>query len=205
MIRWSVLGEEPGQGLEHVVRAQASGDHDGQALPAVLINHSEHPDRAPVVCPVGYEVVRPDVVPVERPQPDARAVVEPDPCPFRLSARDFQPLLAPDPFHPLVIHRPSLGSQHPRDHPVAVTPEPLRKADHVAPERFLIRPCDGRPALCRAGLSQHPARPPLTHPEPLLHMDRAASAPLGAQKFPFDASFRIRLSSVRSDTARRSR
>ena len=46
------------------------------------------------------------------------------------------------------------------------------------------------------------ARFPFAHPKPLPHVHHAPPAPLGAQKFPLDASFRISLSSVKSATAR---
>ena len=45
------------------------------------------------------------------------------------------------------------------------------------------------------------ARFPFAHPKPLPHVHHAPPAPLGAQKFPLDASFKIMLSTVRSATA----
>ena len=52
-------------------------------------------------------LVRPDVAPIQRPQPDARSVVEPQPTSLRLPLRHRQPLLPPDPLHPLVVHPPA--------------------------------------------------------------------------------------------------
>jgi hypothetical protein len=62
---------------------------------------------------------------------------------------------------------------------------------------------DPRPsALRRTGLPQDQTRPPLAYPELLPDNHHAPPPPLGAQKFPLAASFRIRLSTVRSATAR---
>ena len=54
--------------------------------------------------PCAHEVVGPDVILVQRPEPDARAVVEPQPTPFRLPLGHFESLLPPDPLHTLVVH-----------------------------------------------------------------------------------------------------
>ena len=136
--------------------------------------------RTPVVRPRGHEVVRPDVAPIQRPQPDARSVVEPQPTSLRLPLRDLQPLLSPDPLHPLVVHGPALRPQHPGHHPVPVAPEPASHLHHVLSQRLLIFPSLRYPTLRRACLAQHPARPALTHPKPLAYLHHAASAPLGA-------------------------
>ena len=55
----------------------------------VLVQHCQQLQRTPVVRPRGHEVVRPDVAPIQRPQPDARSVVEPQPTPFRLPSGHF--------------------------------------------------------------------------------------------------------------------
>ena len=109
--------EQIGQHLEHVVGSDLASHHDRQALPRVLVQHCQQLQRTPVVRPRGHEVVRPDVAPIQRPQPDARSVVEPQPTSLRLPLRDLQPLLPPDPLHPLVVHPPALDAElrlHPR-------------------------------------------------------------------------------------------
>ena len=60
-------------------------------------------------------------------------------------------------------------------------------------------------ALGRAVLPEHPAGPTLRDPEPVTDMIDVLEAARGAHKFPRAASVRICLSSVRSETARRSR
>ena len=104
---------------EQIVRADLASHHDRQALPRVLVQHCQQLQRTPVVRPRGHEVVRPDVAPIQRPQPDARSVVEPQPTSLRLPLRDLQPLLPPDPLHPLVVH-------HPPDRAHRQQPEPAR-------------------------------------------------------------------------------
>jgi hypothetical protein len=68
--RWAALDEQLGQGRQHVVRAQPARRDDGQALPAVLVDHDQQAELAPVVGPLLDEVVGPDVVRPLRPQPD---------------------------------------------------------------------------------------------------------------------------------------
>ena len=89
----------------------------------MLVQHCQQLQRTPVVRTRGHEVVRPDVAPIQRPQPDARSVVEPQPTSLRLPLRDLQPLLPPDPLHPLVVHPPALDAEHVRDASVAVAAE----------------------------------------------------------------------------------
>ena len=56
--------------------------------------------------------------------------------------------------------------------------------------------------LGRTMLPQYPAGSALRHFELVADMVDTGTTTSGAQKFPFAASFRINLSSVRSDTAR---
>ena len=70
----------------------------------------QHPDGPAIGCAVGHEVVAPRMISMGWPQPDARAVVQPQPPSLRLLCGHLQPLLTPDPFHPLMVHAPSLES-----------------------------------------------------------------------------------------------
>ena len=77
-VAWDTpVDEKIREPLEHVLRVEAPGDVDGQALAGVLIHDREHPQLAPVPRRVLDEVVGPDVVLSLRPQPHAGAVVEP--------------------------------------------------------------------------------------------------------------------------------
>ena len=144
--------EEIGQHLEHVVGSDLASHHDRQALPRVLVQHCQQLQRTPVVRPRGHEVVRPDVAPIQRPQPDARSVVEPQPTSLRLPLRHLQPLLPPDPLHPLVLHPPALDAEHVRDASVAVAAESTRESHDITSERPLVTRHFPRPALGRLWL-----------------------------------------------------
>jgi len=61
------------------------------------------------------------------------------------------------------------------------------------------------PALGGAMLAKHAANPTLRHLQLRAHVIDAGAPTRRAQKFPFAASARIILSSVRSETARRRR
>ena len=71
------------------------------------------------------------MIPVQRPEPDARAIVEPQSAPLRLSPRYLEPLLPPDPLHTLVVHLPPFDAQQVRDLTIAVATEPARQPHHV--------------------------------------------------------------------------
>ncbi len=144
--------EQIGQHLEHVVGSDLASHHDRQALPRVLVQHCQQLQRTPVVRPRGHEVVRPDVAPIQRPQPDARSVVEPQPTSLRLPLRHLQPLLPPDPLHPLVLHPPALDAEHVRDASVAVAAESTRESHDITSERPLVTRHFPRPALGRLWL-----------------------------------------------------
>lgn len=50
---------------------------DGQAFPGELIDDREHTELATIACPVLHEVIRPDMMAMLRPKPDAGAVIQP--------------------------------------------------------------------------------------------------------------------------------
>jgi len=81
---------------------------DRQTLPRVLTEHGQQLQCSTVMCPAAHEVVRPDVILMEWPEPDARAVAQPQPTSFRLPPGHLQPLLMPDPLNTLVVHMPVL-------------------------------------------------------------------------------------------------
>ncbi len=151
------------------------------------------------------EVVGPDVVGPLRPQPDAGAVVEPEPALLRLLVRDLQPFAPPDPLDPLRVHMPTGVVQQTGDHAIAVAAVLAGQLDDVVGEANLVTTAPRQPALGRAVLAERAAGPALRDAEGLPHALDAAPPTRRAQKFPFAASVRISLSSVRSETALRSR
>ena len=65
------MNEQLAEPLEHVLGVQLSFYIDRQALPRVLVDDRQQPVRATLVSAVMHEVVRPDVILVLRPMPDA--------------------------------------------------------------------------------------------------------------------------------------
>ena len=108
-----------------------STDLDRQTLPRILVEYRQQLQSTAVVGPRTHEIVGPHVIPVQRPEPDARAIVEPQPTPFRLPPGHFEPLLPPDPLHTLVVHLPALDMQKVRDLAIPVPAEPARQPYHV--------------------------------------------------------------------------
>ena len=155
--------------------------------------------------PVMHEVIGPDMVGPLCAQPDAGAVVEPQTAPLRLLAGHLQPLAPPQALDPLVVDQPAGVAQQGGDPAIAVTTVPAGQLDHVRDQAILVVTAARDTALGRALLSQHPAGAALRDPEPATDMVDALAAARGAHKFPWAASLRICLSSVRSETARRSR
>ena len=94
---------------------------DRQAFPGELIDDVEHAELASIVGPALDKVVRPDMVGVFGPKPDARSVFQPQPDFLRLLLGNLQPLPPPDAFDTLCVHRPTLGPQHRRDTAIAIT------------------------------------------------------------------------------------
>ena len=205
MPRDAAQDEQVREHVDDVDRAQLPLHPDGQALAGELVDDVEHPVLAPVMRAVLDEVVGPDVVRALRPQPDARAVVEPEPAPLGLPPRHLEPLPPPDPLDPLAVHRPARIPQQGGDPAVAVAAVAGGERDDRGGQCRLVISCRQTFALRGAVLPENPARPPLGHAELGNHMLHAGAATGGAQEFPRAASARIILSSVRSETARRSR
>jgi hypothetical protein len=55
-----------------------------RTLASLLVQDRQHPQRPPIMGPVHHKVIRPDVVPVQGPQPNTGSIVQPDPAPFGL-------------------------------------------------------------------------------------------------------------------------
>ena len=104
-----------------------------------------------------------------------------------------------------IADRPAGIPEKHSDPTVAISTVLACQLDHIGNQPvFVSTPLCDTP-LRRAVLPQYPASPPFRDVEPGTHLIDADTATSGAQKFPFAASVRISLSSVRSDTARLSR
>ena len=84
MFRDSPPNEEFAEAVEHIIRLEMSAYPNGQTFSGELVQHDEDADRPAVVSPGGHDVVRPYVVPVQRPEPNTRSIVEPQPAPLGL-------------------------------------------------------------------------------------------------------------------------
>ena len=194
--------EQVRQRLEHVGGSQVPRHHERQALARVLVHDREDLHRPAIPRPVTHEVIRPDVMPVRRPQPEARAVREPQAPPFRLLQRHLQPFASPEPRHPLVVHPPALPPQQSRHRPVPVAAILTRQRGHALRQGPRL---GGHPrglALGATGLAHHPACPPLRDAQASLHLHDGRATPGRAQKFPDVTSLRMALSSAWSATSR---
>ena len=118
---------------------------------------------------------------------------------------NLQPLPPPDPLDPLHVHCPAALTQQSRDPSVAVPPILLGKRDDVRGERVFVGTPTWSLPLGRSVLAEDTASETLRHAELLHDVIDTCTATGGAQKFPEAASLRISFSSVRSDTALRSR
>jgi hypothetical protein len=120
--------------MEHVIGAQLSLNHYGEALSTEFVDNRQYLDWTTVVGPVCHEIIGPDMVAMGGPEPDTRPIVEPETSAFGLLLRNLQPLLAPDAFHPLMIDPPNLSSEQCRNPAIAVAPISLGKLDNFFSE-----------------------------------------------------------------------
>ncbi len=126
--------EELREAMEHIIGAQLSFNHNGEALSTEFVDNREHLDWTTVMSAVCHEIVGPDVVAMGGPEPDTGPIVEPQTSAFGLLLRNLQPLLAPDAIHPLVIDPPTLSSEQCRNPAIAVAPLPFGKLDNCFSE-----------------------------------------------------------------------
>src|SRR3982750_1879608 len=178
---------------------------DGQALVREFIDHIEHPELAAVMGAVLAEVIRPHVIAILGPQPDAGPVRQPQPPALGLLRRYLEPLAAPDPLDPLVVHQPAGVSEECADLAVAIAAVLARQLDQVGGELFFVLVAPRRFALGRAVLPERATGATLGDVQHVPDMLDTGASTRGAQKFPLAASCRISLSSVRSAMALRRR
>jgi len=118
---------------------------------------------------------------------------------------DPKPLTPPQTFHTFVIHLPACVSQKGSNPTVAISTVLARQLDHVCNQAVFIGTPLWHSTLCGSVLAQDTAYTTLRNLHLTAHMINAGTSTRGAQKFPVAASFKISLSNVRSETARRRR
>src|SRR5437879_2482754 len=197
--------EQVGRNVDDIDCFELAGDTDRQAFVSKLVNDIEHAISASIVGAVLDKVVGPDVIAVLRPQPDARSVGQPEPASFGLFMGDLQPLASPDALDPLVVDYPARLAQQPCDLAIAVAAVLLGKLDNIGRQTLLVLTAARDLALRRAMLSERRAGATLGDMQLRSHLLNAGTATRGAWKFPREASCRMSLSSVKSETALRSR
>ncbi len=107
---WAMTQEQLGEDIEHLLAVELTPDMNGETLPAVLVDHSQHAEGFPIMGPVLDEVIGPDVVLMDWPQPNAGPIVEPEPAPLGLLLGNLQPFASPDPLHPVETNIPALAT-----------------------------------------------------------------------------------------------
>ena len=151
------------------------------------------------------EVIRPDVIAVLRSQRDAGVAVEPKTAPLPLFVGDFQPFPPPQPFDARVVDQPASLTKQGRDTAIIVPAILTSQFDHVGTEAVFVRTALRDTTLRRPVLTEHATGPSFRHAKPFANVIDAVTTTERAQEFTLAASFRISLSNVRSDTARRNR
>lgn len=116
--------------------------------------------------------------------------------------RHFQPLSPPKSFDPFVVHMPTRISQQRCDPTIAVSTIFPGQLDHVGHQTFFVRATNWHPPLRGSVLFQNAACATLRDIQLSTDTVNAGSTASGAQKFPFAASAKISLSSVRTSTCR---
>jgi len=116
----SPLAKQLRQTLLHVPMSDVPCCMRCQAFTGVLIDDVEDPESTSVMCPILHEVVTPNVVWILRPQPDTGSIIQPQSGAFWLFRRHFQAFFTPYSLYMLVVHSPSIVSEHPCDHSVSV-------------------------------------------------------------------------------------
>jgi hypothetical protein len=110
----------------------------------------------------------------------AGTVVQPQATSFGLFLWHFQPLTTPDAFHALVVDVPALITEQRGDVPIAITAVLAGQVDNSLRQSILVIAHDQRAALCRSGLPQNAAGPPLRDCQLLLHVPNCLPASFGA-------------------------
>lgn len=155
MLRCTMLDEKICQTIEHIIRVKTAAHYNGQTLSGVLINHGEHFKGPPIMGTGSHKVIRPNMVSVCRPKPNAGSIIKPQTASFGLLLRDLEPLLTPDAFYAFMIDLPAVLSQKSCNTTVAVPTILTGKSDNFRPEDFFLAPNPRIISLSRTGLTNN--------------------------------------------------
>ncbi len=84
MAGYATQDEEIGQDIDHIDRLKPPVNPDREAFMREIADDVEHPVFLSLVGAILDKVVRPDMVRVFRPKPDARTIGKPEPTLLRL-------------------------------------------------------------------------------------------------------------------------
>lgn len=194
--------EQIRQDQQHDVRADPSSHHRGQLLAVVLVENVENPKGPTILSPIRDEVIRPDMMAVRGPQPEARPIGAPESSALRLFRWHFEAFVSPNCVHAIFAHVPALASQEIRHGSVARPPVLLGQGDDPLAQPLLTRVLLGPVPIGGPDLADRLTRPAFRNVEHRHSMPHRFAPAGRAQKFPAATSFRIERSSAWSATIR---
>lgn len=202
---WPPQDEQIRQSIHHIGGVEPAISPKHQGLPGELVDDDQDPVWTSIMRPILDKVIGPDMVRSLRPKTDARAVIQPETAPLTLLWWDLKPFTFPDALNPLVVHMPTRLIEQRRNRPIAIAAILLGQLDDISRQAILVSSTTGSLPLRRPVLAECAAGSAFGYAKGLTYVVDASATARRAQKFPRAASVRIILSSVRSDTARRSR
>ena len=205
--RWSAAdelgspshGKQVTQDFHNLPGGERSSNLDRQALAREFVDHYQEPNLSSIFGSIGDEVVRPDVIFVLGTSTDAAilAATIGQPSATVLFSWDLHAFFPPDSLDSLVIDLPTGSLQRAMHAGTAVPQATMGDASHLGQELSLARWSLRLVTLCRARLTQHATSSTFGdcfRPQPATHLSNSEASTLGAQKFPFAASFKMALS-----------
>ena len=202
---WPPQDEQIRQSIHHIGGVEPAISSKHQGLSGKLVDDDQDPVWTSVMRPVLDKVIGPDLVRPLRPKTDARAVIQPETAALLLLGWNLKPFTFPDALDPLVVHMPTRLIEQRCNRPIAIATILLGQLNDISRQAILVSLTTGSLPLRRPILAECAARSTFGYAKGLTDVVDASATARRAQKFPRAASVRIILSSVRSDTARRSR
>lgn len=183
-----------GQTFYHMLRSQLAFYKYCQVLSGVLVNHRQDLQWASIMRSVRHEIIRPHMIWVVGTQSNTGTIVQPQSASLRLLFGHFQSFPTPYPLDSLVIHSPTLISQHSRNHAIAISAVLGCKSYYSLSESFLIIGYLCFTPLRGTCLPQYPTGSPLGYFQFVANMLYSPATSRRAQKFPLAASFNMEIS-----------
>ena len=113
----------------------------------MFVDQRQDAQATPVMILAMHKVEAPDVIAMERSQPNAGAIVQPETAAWSIILRDLEALTTPDPLNSVLAQRLARCLQQRGDTAVAVASVLGRQGDDGAGQRILIGRHGGHVAL----------------------------------------------------------